>query len=119
MFSSYRELLILLPSLNLRTLRRIVGHLHTIAGQCDRNLMPNYNLAAIWGPTLLTVDGQDAADFGQTSAEADVCKDLIDNYMRLFSVSREEIDREMEIMKKTESFNRNPLPVKVSGTLIF
>jgi hypothetical protein len=111
----YSSLLSELPGINRRTLRRLIGHLRTVSNQCDRNLMPNYNLAAIWGPTLLTVDGQSATGFAQTSAEADVCKDLIDNYRDLFNVTREEMEREEEIMKKTESFNRNPNPVKVSG----
>jgi hypothetical protein len=35
-----------------------VGHLNAVAAKASHNLMPNYNLAAIWGPTLLTVDGQ-------------------------------------------------------------
>ena len=104
-----------LPQINYLTLRRIIGHLRSISNQCERNLMPNYNLASIWGPTLLTVDGQTASDFAQTNAEADACKDLIDNYRSLFDVSDEEIEREEEIMKKTENFNRNPNPVKLSG----
>ena len=74
------------------------------------------NLAAIWGPTLLTVDGQAALNFAQTSGESDVCKDLIEFFMELFDVSKEEMDREEEIMKKQENFNRNPNPVKLSGT---
>ncbi len=78
--------------------------------------MPAHNLAAIWGPTLLTVDGQETpADFVRTSAEADICKDLIDNYANLFDVSPEEMEREERIVRKTKSFNRNPNPVKVSG----
>ena len=57
---------------------------------------------------------QSASDFARTSAEADVCKDLIDNYRDLFNVTKEELDREEAIMRKTENFNRNPNPVKVS-----
>ena len=56
---------------------------------------------------------QSASDFARTSAEADVCKDLIDNYRDLFNVTKEELDREEAIMRKTENFNRNPNPVKV------
>ena len=43
-----------------------------------------------------------------------MCKDLIDNYRDLFNVTKEELDREEAIMRKTENFNRNPNPVKVS-----
>lgn len=77
--------------------------------------MSNFNLAAIWGPTLLTVDSQPASNFARTSGEADVCKDLIDHYLRLFKVTREELDREEEILKKTQSFDRNPMPIKITG----
>ena len=43
--------------------------------------MPNYNLGAIWGPSLLTVDSMEASTYSQTSTESDVCRDLIDFYM--------------------------------------
>lgn len=116
-FDRFAELLSYLPGVNYRTLRRIMGHLRTIANQCDRNLMPNYNLAAIWGPTLLTVDNLAAQNFAQTSGEAEVCRILIDNYQDLFKATKEELEREEEIMKKTENFNRNPNPVKISGNI--
>jgi len=48
--------------------------------------MPNYNLAALWGPTLLTVDSSETAGF--SSAESEVCKDLIDLYEGLFNVDK-------------------------------
>lgn len=79
--------------------------------------MSRSNLAAIWGPTLLTVDGQEANDFARTSGEADVCADLILHYRTLFNVTTEEIQREEEIIKKTKSFNQNPNPVKLSGNV--
>ncbi len=63
-----------------------IGHLHAIADRSSRNLMPNYNLAALWGPTLLTVDSSEATPF--TSSESDVCKDLIDLYEGLFKVNK-------------------------------
>ncbi len=113
----YEELLASLPDINRLTLRRLIGHLRAVSNQSERNRMPDFNLAAIWGPTLLTVDEQAApSNFAQTSAEADVCRDLIEHYRRLFSVTDEEISREEKIMKKTENFNRNPNPIKLSGT---
>lgn len=114
----YEELLLGLPDVNFRTLRRLIGHLRAVANQCERNLMSNFNLAAIWGPTLLTVDSQPASNFARTSGEADVCKDLIDHYLRLFKVTREELDREEEILKKTQSFDRNPMPIKITGEVM-
>ena len=115
----YRELLRQLPSLNYQTLRRLIGHLHAIADMCSKNLMPNYNLAAIWGPTLLTVDGLEASNFARTSGESDVCKDLIDNYEELFNVNQEELDRERKITEVLERINlhdRGRCPLKRSGT---
>ena len=51
-----------------------VGHLHVVAAQCDKNLMPEYNLAPLWGPNMLTVDTQEALVSwpGQTSGEMEV-----------------------------------------------
>ena len=50
-----------------------VGHLHVVAAQCDKNLMPEYNLAPLWGPNMLTVDTQDLVTWpGQTSGEMEV-----------------------------------------------
>jgi hypothetical protein len=80
--------------------------------------MPNYNLAAIWGPTLLTVDGLEASNFARTSGESDVCKDLIDNYEELFNVNQEELDRERQITEVLERINlhdRGRCPLKRSG----
>ena len=79
--------------------------------------MPICNLSALWGPTLLTVDGQVAKNFAKTGGESVVCKDLIEFFMELFDVSQEEMDREEEIMKKQENFNLNPNPVKLSGKI--
>ena len=86
------------------------------------NLMPNYNLAAIWGPTLLTVDGLEASNFARTSGESDVCKDLIDNYEELFNVNQEELERERKITEVLERINRHDRgrsPLKRSGSIFF
>ena len=45
--------------------------------QCDKNLMPVYNLAPLWGPNMMTVDGGHqevgvGANFGQTSGQMEV-----------------------------------------------
>merc|ERR1719402_1295879 len=55
--------------------------------------MPVYNLAPLWGPTLLTVDGQEASQFAQTSGEMEVCADLVSNYPWLFNVELEELEK--------------------------
>ena len=54
-----------------------MAHLVAISSHAGKNLMPNYNLGAIWGPSLLTVDSMEASSFAQTSNESDVCRDLI------------------------------------------
>ena len=46
--------------------------------QCEKNLMPVYNLAPLWGPNMMTVDGAQetpgghGANFGQTSGQMEV-----------------------------------------------
>ena len=107
-----------MPTVNYNTLRRLISHLYAVAAQCQKNLMPNYNLAAIWGPTLLTVDGQEAQDFAKTSGESDVCRDLIDHYAELFNVGDEELQREKkitEVLEKISPSSGNHGYIKQSG----
>ncbi len=41
--------------------------------------MPNYNLGAIWGPSLLTVDSMEASTYSQTSTESGMAT-FVDTY---------------------------------------
>ena len=68
--------------------------------------MPNYNLGAIWGPSLLTVDSMEASNYSQTSTESDVCRDLIDNYMFVFDVAEEELQKEAKISETLVKINK-------------
>ena len=43
-----------------------------VADQCDKNLMPVYNLAPLWGPNMMTVEGGDTRSYAQTSGEMEV-----------------------------------------------
>ena len=52
----YKRLIGELPHVNQCTLRKLLGHLHAIQNKCEKNGMSVSNLAAIWGPTLMTVD---------------------------------------------------------------
>jgi hypothetical protein len=52
----YRRVLEQLPPINYLTTRKLIGHLHFIHEQHEKNLMPVENLAAIWGPTLMHVE---------------------------------------------------------------
>ena len=42
----------------MKNVRKLLGHLHTVAEQYEKNLMPVINLAPLWGPNMLIVDGQ-------------------------------------------------------------
>merc|ERR1719402_253072 len=67
--------------------------------------MPVYNLAPLWGPTLLTVDGQEASQFAQTSGEMEVCADLVSNHPWLFNVELEEVEKEKKMLEVLEKIN--------------
>jgi len=101
----YRELLSRIPVINYNTLRRLIAHLYVVADQCEKNLMPVYNLSPLWGPTLLTVDGQEANMFAQTTGEMEVCADLITNYPWLFNVDMEEVEKERKMLAVLEKIN--------------
>jgi len=125
----YRELLNKLPTINYNTLRRLMGHLHIVADQCEKNLMPVYNLAPLWGPNMLTVDGQEASQFAQTSGEMEVfhamgnistlvCADLITNYPWLFNVDNLEVEKERRMLEVLEKINfPTPTSMKRSGDI--
>jgi len=125
----YRELLNQLPPVNYSTLRRLIGHLHSVADQCNKNLMPVFNLAPLWGPNMLTVDGQEASQFAQTSGEMEVfqelgnlstgvCADLITNYPWLFNVDNVEVEKEKRMIEVLEKINfPTPTSMKRSGDI--
>ena len=62
----YKKLLQSLPHINRQTLRKLLGHLHSVQNKCEKNLMSVSNLAALWGPNLMTVenDRANASTFG-------------------------------------------------------
>jgi hypothetical protein len=51
-----------LPPVNRDTLKYLTGHLARIAKLVSENKMTVDNLSVIFGPTLMTVDGQEASD---------------------------------------------------------
>jgi len=113
----YKDLLKQLPGINYSTIRKLLGHLHTVAEQYEKNLMPVINLAPLWGPNMLIVDGQEQ-DFGETSRETIVCGDLITNYPYLFDVDMDELDKEKKLVEVLDKIN-NPTPstLKRSGDI--
>jgi hypothetical protein len=52
----YRRGLEQLPPVNYVTAKRLMGHLHFIHLQSQKNLMPVENLSALWGPTLMQAE---------------------------------------------------------------
>jgi len=111
----YKNLLHQLPAINFATMRKLLGHLNTVAEQCDKNLMPVYNLAPLWGPNILIVD-KGEKDFGETSGETEVCAELISNYPYLFDVDMEELDKEKKLLEVLEKINYpTPSSLKRSG----
>ena len=115
----YRNLVQLLPGINFNTLKKLMSHLVAIASHAGKNLMPNYNLGAIWGPSLLTVDSMTPSNYEQTSSESDVCRDLIDNYKSVFDVADEELEKEAkisEVLEKISKYDRGRCLLKRSGT---
>ena len=95
----YRKLLLRLPEINYKTLRRLIVHLRAISEQSQHNLMPVSNLAALWGPTILTVDGMTGFDFSETAVEVQVISDLTDHFYDLFNVNEQDVIRENNLIR--------------------
>ena len=108
----FKILLKKLPTINYNTVKRLVSHLRSISNHSDKNLMTNINLAALWGPTIMTVDGQNLgipsqglAGFVQSNSESDVCMDLLEHYADIFDVPVEEFERERKISDVLEKIH--------------
>jgi hypothetical protein len=54
---AYESALSNLPHINYSTLRVLIGHLHDVCAQSSTNLASASNLAKVFGPTLMTVEG--------------------------------------------------------------
>lgn len=52
----YKAALDNLSPISHKCARKLLGHLHFISTQSERNLMTIENLAAIWGPTLMNYE---------------------------------------------------------------
>lgn len=67
---AYKRLLNELPLVNYNTLRKLLLHLKIVAQHADKNMMSTQNLAAIFGPTLFSVEGvSDHSSWGPLGAE--------------------------------------------------
>ena len=56
--------------------------------------MPVSNLAALWGPTLATVDAMNTLNFDENWAEIGITIDLIEHFLTLFDINEEELEQE-------------------------
>ncbi|KAL1130714.1 hypothetical protein AAG570_011955 [Ranatra chinensis] len=102
----YRHALEKLSSINYVTTRRLIGHLYFIHEQSDKNRMPVDNLAALWGPTIMHVEGNGGLSWAKKECEV-VC-DLIQLYKSVFLVDGEEMAREERIREVLERFHKTP-----------
>ena len=92
----YRNLLADLPELNYKTLRRLIVHLRNISEQNEHNKMPASNLAALWGPTILNVDGMPSLNFNEVAVEVGIISCLMEHFYSLFEINEEEIQQEKD-----------------------
>ncbi|XP_069692438.1 arf-GAP with Rho-GAP domain, ANK repeat and PH domain-containing protein 1 [Periplaneta americana] len=114
----YRRVLEQLPPINYLTTRKLIGHLHFIHEQHEKNLMPVENLAAIWGPTLLHIEGADNLTWSKL--ESGVVSDLILLYSEIFEVDAAELSRDkrmQEVLERYHSANSTNPQSKPSGDL--
>ncbi|PSN41421.1 hypothetical protein C0J52_16872 [Blattella germanica] len=114
----YKSALERLPHINYVTTRKLIGHLHFIHQQHEKNLMPVENLAAIWGPTLLHVEG--VANLNWSKLESGVVSDLILLYSQIFEVDAAELQREklmQQVLERYHAANTDVPQTKSSGDL--
>ncbi|XP_053694159.1 uncharacterized protein LOC128742009 [Sabethes cyaneus] len=104
---SYRELLSRLPKVEHHTLKKLIGHLNFIASLELHNKMGIPNLAMIWGSTLMANSSQnvEAEQYSYSQDEADVVADLIKLYKNLFTITPEEVKRELLMLKVLQKYH--------------
>ncbi|KAG9351419.1 hypothetical protein JZ751_022669 [Albula glossodonta] len=85
----YQSLLSSMPPLNKATLQALINHLHCIQHFEDINQMSQYNLAIVFGPTQFQTDGRD-------SRASQVVEELIGQYVTIFSVNEQELQKQLE-----------------------
>jgi len=115
----YKRLLNSLPHINRCTLRKLLGHLHVVQNKCEKNLMSVSNLAALWGPTLMTVESarDHTSNFSHTDAETDVVLQLIQYYPWLFDVDREKLAVNDAISEVQERLEQGTFAKKHAGDI--
>jgi hypothetical protein len=110
-----------LPPVNHATLKRVIGHLNRIKEQEEKNKMGLNNIVKIFGPTLMTVDG-DTISFQNSCHEFKVISILISYYQWLFQVDDEEMKKEQAMaaaMKRLKQAAQQQLESRSSFTATF
>ncbi|XP_062538328.1 uncharacterized protein LOC134206614 [Armigeres subalbatus] len=104
---SYKELLSRLPKVEYHTLKKLIGHLNFIASLEQHNKMGVPNLAMIWGSTLMANSTQnlEAEQVTYSQEEADVVADLIKLYKNLFTITPEEVKKELLMLKVLQKYH--------------
>ncbi|KAM9834175.1 arf-GAP with Rho-GAP domain, ANK repeat and PH domain-containing protein 2 isoform 2-T2 [Syngnathus typhle] len=102
-----------LPKTNRATLDALLQHLYRIQQCCPLNGMPSEKLASVFSSCLFQTQGQ-------TAQEIRVVRDLIDNYVTLFSVNEEQVQQ----MARENSFitrwnDKKDTAFSPAGDLIF
>ncbi|XP_071951283.1 arf-GAP with Rho-GAP domain, ANK repeat and PH domain-containing protein 1-like isoform X2 [Antedon mediterranea] len=85
----YAELVKELPEVNRNTLKELIIHLNDVSDNKQENKMETKNLAAVFGPTLMSGKNS-VGGFGAANYEISVIGDLMLNYAAIFEVTQEE-----------------------------
>ncbi|XP_065084942.1 uncharacterized protein RhoGAP15B isoform X2 [Ochlerotatus camptorhynchus] len=104
---SYKELLLRLPKIEYQTLKKLIGHLSFIASLEQHNKMGVPNLAMIWGSTLMANSSQnmEAEQYTYSQEESDVVVDLIKLYKNMFTITPEEVKKELLMLKVLQKYH--------------
>ncbi|XP_019855675.1 PREDICTED: arf-GAP with Rho-GAP domain, ANK repeat and PH domain-containing protein 1-like isoform X2 [Amphimedon queenslandica] len=86
-----------LPDVNRETLKRLIGHLLKVIQHESDNKMSQSNIISLFGPTLMTVDG-DAVSFEDSGAQYACINHMLNYYKWLFNVNEDE-DKKEEAMQ--------------------
>ncbi|XP_070552605.1 arf-GAP with Rho-GAP domain, ANK repeat and PH domain-containing protein 1-like isoform X2 [Ptychodera flava] len=96
----YKYCLEQLPQINRETLKKLIGHLLRISEHSKENKMVIANLAAVWGPTLMSSGSSDATGFDSTNVEISIIGDILTYYNWLFDVTEEDAEHQRMIERK-------------------
>jgi hypothetical protein len=82
-----------LPEVNRETLKKVIGHLLKVIQYEADNKMSQQNIISLFGPTLMTVDG-DEVSFNDSRAQYACVNHMLNYYKWLFGVNEDEEKKE-------------------------